>query len=125
MQEPRIRIILDANLDVDKHASSKECGAMSEAFLGDTQTCPETCEAKSLSTPAVSIYRLFQVESSIHTAVKKGLLEKRDRKLPSPDCVAAWTASFLCWMRSPDEGSPGGVLGRPLDSIPVCRRVNG
>lgn len=125
MKEPRIRIILDADLDVDEHASSKECGAMSEAFLGDTQTCPKTCEAKSLFHASVSIYRLFQLRFSIRTAVKKGLLENRDRKLPSPDCAAAWTASFLCWIRSPDEGSPGGVLGKPLDSIPVCERVNG
>lgn len=58
MQEPGIRIILDADFDVDEHASSKQCGAMSESFLGDTQTCPEACEAKSLLPPQ-SVYIVY------------------------------------------------------------------
>lgn len=50
---------------------------MSEAFLGDTQTCPETCETKSLSTPAVSIYRLSNFDSRSYRREERVVGEAR------------------------------------------------
>lgn len=65
---------------------------------------------------------MFRVHSPGHTAVKNGLLENWERKLPSPvDWAAVWTASFLCCrITSPDEGGPA-VLDGPFGSIPACQ----
>ena len=43
IEEPRVRVVLNANFDVDQHASAEERGAMTETFLGISQPCTETC----------------------------------------------------------------------------------
>jgi hypothetical protein len=48
MKEPRVGVVFDADFDVDKHAPPEESGAMAEAFLCETDSCPQTGKSKSL-----------------------------------------------------------------------------
>lgn len=48
MQKPRIGVVLDADLDVHEQPSSKKGSPMSESFLRDTQSSPETRQTKAL-----------------------------------------------------------------------------
>ena len=59
MQEPRIGVILDVDLDVDEHSASDEGSAMAHSPLRESSSCAETCETEPLHTLAASSYRRY------------------------------------------------------------------
>ena len=48
VQEPRVRVIFDIDLDVDEHTATDEGGAMANSPLRDSSSSTETCETKAL-----------------------------------------------------------------------------
>ena len=59
MQEPRIGIIFDVDLDVDEHSASNEGSAMADSSLRESSSCTETCETEPLYELAASLYRRY------------------------------------------------------------------
>jgi hypothetical protein len=48
VQEPRVRVIFDIDLDIDEHTATDEGGAMTDSSLRDSSSSTETCETKAL-----------------------------------------------------------------------------
>ena len=48
VQEPRVRVIFDIDLDIDQHTATDEGGAMAHSPLCDSSSSTETRETKAL-----------------------------------------------------------------------------